>query len=147
MANSNVILGSDLMLFCDSGATALACATSCKLSISAGELETSSKDSGKWTSKQAGKLSWSASSDNLFVLTEYSSLVDKMIERKEIEIQFSVASNADNDTGIPTEGWTASANGYKGKAIIISVEANASDGDNATYSVQFAGTGALTKVA
>ena len=69
MANT-VILGSELMLFhsISGKSEALACATSCKLDISASALETSSKDSGKWTSKQASKLYWSPSSDNLMVI-------------------------------------------------------------------------------
>ena len=67
MANT-IVLGTDLMLF--KAEKALAAATSCKLSVTAGELETSSKDSGKWTSKQAGKLSWTCSSENLFVMTD-----------------------------------------------------------------------------
>ena len=51
---ANVILGTDLMLF--KGGKALAVATSCKLTINANVLETSSKDSGCWASKQAAKL-------------------------------------------------------------------------------------------
>ena len=66
---SNVILGTDLMLF--KGNKTLAFATSCKLTINANVLETSSKDSGKWVSKQAAKLSWTASSDNLFTVADY----------------------------------------------------------------------------
>lgn len=143
MANT-IVLGSDLMLF--KAEKALAAATSCKLSVTAGELETSSKDSGKWTSKQAGKLSWTCSSENLFVMTDYTELIDAMIARTPVEIQFSSVANADSDNGVPTEGWQSNADGYKGQAIITSIEATATDGENATYSVQMSGTGALTKV-
>lgn len=141
---SNILLGTDLMLFKDN--KALAVATSCKFTISANALETSSKDSGKWTEKQAGKLSWNATSDNLFVLTDYTTLVNAMIDRTEVELQFSSVSNTDSDNGVPSTGWTANTDGYKGKAIITSIDANASDGENATYTVSFEGTGALTAV-
>lgn len=141
---SNILLGTDLMLFKDN--KALAVATSCKFTISANALETSSKDSGKWTEKQAGKLSWNATSDNLFVLADYTTLVNAMIARTVVDLQFSSVSNADADNGVPSTGWTANTDGYTGKAIITSIDANASDGENATYTVSFEGTGALTAV-
>lgn len=141
---TDVILGTDLMLFNDG--KALAAATSCKLSLSANVLETSSKDSGKWVSKKAGKLSWTASSDNLFTMTDYKDLVTAMITRTPIQIQFSTVQNADSDNGVPADGWVANTDGFMGNAIITSIEANASDGDNATYSVSLEGSGALSPV-
>lgn len=141
---ANVILGTDLMLFKDN--KALAVATSCKLTINANVLETSSKDSGKWVSKQAAKLSWNASSENLYTVADYKELVDAMIARTEVELQFSTVSNADSDNGVPSNGWTPKADGYKGNAIITSIDMNAPDGENATYTVSFEGTGALTAV-
>lgn len=142
---ADIILGTDLMLF-KSGA-ALACATSCKLTLNANTLETSSKDSGKWASNQAAKLSWSCSSDNLFTIEDYTALMDACIAREEIEVQFSTVANADSDNGVPEGGgWTANKNGYKGMAIITSVDMNAPDGDNATYTISMTGTGALSKV-
>ena len=141
---ANVILGTDLMLF--KGGKALAVATACKLTINANVLETSSKDSGKWVSKQAAKLSWTASSDNLYTIEDYKSLVDAMIARTPVELQFSTVSNSDSD-GVPTDGLTAAKDGYKGSAIITSIDMNAADNENATYTVSFEGVGALTAVA
>lgn len=138
---NQVILGSDLMLFKDG--RALAMATSCKLDISSNTLSVSSKDSGKWESKQGGKLSWSATSDNLLVMSEYKSLVDAMIAREAVQLEFDVVSKT-NDDGVPTEGWTFDANnGYKGNAIITSISLTASDSENAQYSVSFEGSGPL----
>ena len=141
---ANVILGTDLMLF--KANKALAVATSCKLTINANAMETSSKDSGKWTSKKAGKLSWNASSDNLFTIADYTELVDAMISRTEVDLQFSTVSNSDANNDIPSDGWKANTDGYSGKAIITSIDVNAPDGENATYTVSFEGTGALTAV-
>ena len=141
---ANVILGTDLMLF--KANKALAVATSCKLTINANAMETSSKDSGKWTSKKAGKLSWNASSDNLFTIADYTELVDAMISRTEVDLQFSTVSNSDANNGVPSDGWKANTDGYSGKAIITSIDVNAPDGENATYTVSFEGTGALTAV-
>lgn len=140
----NVIFGTDLMLFRHNGekATALGAATSCKLDVSVATLETSSKDSGKWVEKQAGKISWTASSENLCIFGEYRQLYEIMITRQPIEIEFSTVANASVD-GVPVGGWTSKADGLKGNAIITSISLNAPDGDNATYSVSFEGVGAL----
>lgn len=150
------ILGSNLMLFVHkkteggSGsttkATALACATSCKLDVSASVLETSSKDGGKWVSKQASKLSWTGSSDNLLVLDDYNALFDIMIARTPIDIEFSTASNLDAENGVPEGGWQTQADGYKGSAIVTNLSLNAPDGENGTYSISFEGVGAITKL-
>lgn len=141
---ADIILGTDLMLF--KGNVALAASTNCKLTLNANTLETSSKDSGKWVSNQAAKLSWSCSSDNLFTIADYATLMDACIAREEIDVQFSTVANPDSETGVPTDGWKPKADGYKGKVIITSIDMNAPDGDNATYTVSMTGTGALTKV-
>ena len=138
---ANILLGTDLMLFKDN--KALAVATSCKFTISANAMDISNKDSGKWTSKKAGKLSWNASSDNLFILEEYTTLVGLMTSRTEVDIQFSTVSNPDK---ADDADWAANSDGYEGKAIITSIDVNANDGETATYTVQFEGTGALTEV-
>ena len=138
------ILGTDLMLF--KGGKALAAATSCKFTINTNTIETSSKDNGKWTSKKAGKLSWNASSDNLFAMADYADLVALQISREEVSLQFSTVANPDGDNGVSETGWTPTTDGYTGKAIITSIDANAPDGENATYTVSFEGTGELTPV-
>lgn len=142
---ANIILGTDLMLF--KGGKALAAATSCKLTIQANTLETSSKDSGKWTTKQAAKLSWNCSSDNLFTVADYKELADALIARKEVEIRFSTVKNPDSANGVPEGGWQPSEDGYSGKAIITQLDLTASDNENATYSVSLEGSGALTAIA
>ena len=147
-----VINGSDLMLFITSGSTtkSIAFATSHKLTISAETVETSSKASGgKWTNKAVRKLSWNTSTENLYSLSgagaSYDDLFKLMTDRTEIDIVFSLekdyATKADE---VPTSGWTPSTNQYKGKAVITSLELNAPNGDNATFSASFEGVGALT---
>lgn len=141
---NQVILGSDLMLFVNN--KSVACATSCKLNITANTLEISSKDSGKWKTSKSGKLSYSATSDNLFVMNEYVNLVDLMIARTEVDIEFGIVNKTD-DNGVTADGWQFINEGttYKGKCIITSIDANASDGDNATFAISLEGCGALTK--
>lgn len=151
----SVIKGGDMMLFV--GGKSIAYATSHTLSINADTKETSSKDAGgKWQTSEVGVLSWSASSENLcgddVAGIGYDELFDYMIARQPIQGVFALEGNStDYDEhkldGVPTGGWTAkTGDGYQGNMIITSLEKNAPNGENATFTVQFTGTGALTKV-
>lgn len=147
MSKPKAVLGKDLMLFVDSKAIALA--TSCKLSISSETIDTQSKDSGIWTEKDIKKLSWNCSSENLFSAdadaNSYDKLFALMIARKPITIKFGIPANGDSGE-LPEGGWTIPTTGaYSGTVLITSLELNAPDGDKATFSAQFEGTGALAK--
>ena len=48
---------------------------------------------------------------------------------------------------MPAAGWTLAEGAYTGSAVITSLEANAPDGDKATLSISFEGTGSLAKEA
>ena len=141
---ANAVLGKDFMLFV--GGKALALATSCKLSISAETNDTQSKDSGIWTEKDIKKLSWNGSSENLFSADDkvngYDVLLDLMLKRKPIEAKFGIPANADSDE-VPSSGWTLPAASYSGNVLITNLELNAPDGDKATFSATFEGTGKL----
>ena len=141
---ANAVLGKDFMLFV--GGKALALATSCKLSISAETIDTQSKDSGIWTEKDIKKLSWNGSSENLFSADDkvngYDVLLDLMLKRKPIEAKFGIPANADSDE-VPSSGWTLPAASYSGNVLITNLELNAPDGDKATFSATFEGTGKL----
>jgi len=141
---ANAVLGKDFMLFV--GGKALALATSCKLSISAETIDTQSKDSGIWTEKDIKKLSWNGSSENLFSadnkVNGYDVLLDLMLKRKPIEAKFGIPANADSDE-VPSSGWTLPAASYSGNVLITNLELNAPDGDKATFSATFEGTGKL----
>lgn len=151
----SVIKGGDLMLFV--GGKSIGFATSHTISISADTKETSSKDSGgKWQTSEVGILSWTASSENLCADTaegvSYDDLFEMMIARKPVEGIFALEGNSTNLAegkldAVKTGGWTPKAkDGYKGNMIITSLEKNAPNGENATFTVQFTGVGALTRV-
>ncbi|MEG2856296.1 phage tail tube protein [Bacteroides sp.] len=149
MSKAKIVLGKDLMMFVDGKALALA--TSCKLSLSAETIDTQSKDSGIWTEKDIKKLSWNGSSENLFSADEsisgYDKLFDAMLARKPIPIKFGIPANADAEE-LPEAGWTVpTGKHYSGNVIITSLELNAPDGDKATFSASFEGTGALKSIA
>lgn len=151
MSKANTVNGKDLMLFTEMNSkfSAIALATSCKLTVSGETLDTASKDSGKWTEKMLKKLSFSASSENCFSadkdINGYDALMTAMLTMKPIKIQVGIPTNADADE-LPVAGWEAPAEAYEGMVLITSLELNAPDGDKATFSVSFDGTGALKKV-
>lgn len=144
---SNVIFGGDLMLFVGTGTTKqpLAYSTSAKLSVSLKTREISSKDSsGYFTEKSAGKFDWNASTDGLisYDVTGATSSIDVvyeyMLTRKPINLIFANKSGS-------TPYWSvdSSKKNFSGQALITSIDMNASDNDNATYSISLEGTGEL----
>ena len=158
MANT-ITQGTDLMIFIKGGTaqaptyTPIACATNHSLSISAETSDTSHKDIvGYWKSSSIKTLSWELSTENLFSVDAtggkaYVDLFDAMTSRTELEVVFGLKSAS--DTTLPWELATASADApqYKGKVVITSLQLNAPNGDNASYTATFTGVGELSKVA
>ena len=63
---------------------------------------------------------------------------------KKFTVEKDYATKADK---VPETGWLPMTTGqYKGKVVITSLELNAPNGDNATFTASFEGVGALTKV-
>ncbi len=142
-----IIKGDDLMLFDEDG-NSLAFATSHQLTVSADAVETSSKDGGVWASNEVNKISWELTSENLYTANSYDKLMDLMLTRTAIQVYFGTKKENDpNKTVVDGDYncWTG-AKGYTGKVFITSLTANASTGENATYSATFTGTGKLIKV-
>ena len=148
----SVIKGGDLMLFIEG--KSIGYATNHTLSISAETTETSTKDNGGvWAMPEVGTLSWTASTENLcgdpVAGTGYNELVQLMIARQPIKAVFALEGDSTDYAAnklqeAPTNGWTAKgSNGYSGEVIITSVELNAPNGDNASFSVEFTGRGKL----
>ena len=142
MANE-IINGSDLMVFM--GGKSIAYATSHSLTISAETNDVTSKDSGNgdWSSATVKKFSWECSTENLYSKEAYSQLYTAMIAKNPVTL---VIDLKEGET-LPEQGWlpVTSGTGYNGSAIITSLEMSAPDGDNATFSATFTGTGALTQ--
>lgn len=141
--------GGDLMLFYDG--KSIAYATNHTLSISGETQDTSNKDEGGggWASEEVSILSWTVSSDNLYSEdgegNNFEDLFDLMVAKQPITAVF--AKKAESAVDVPTGGWTPKSNsGYTGQVVITSLELNAPNGEKATYTVQFNGVGALTKI-
>lgn len=150
---SDIIKGTDLMVF--QGGKSLAYATSCSLKLGSKTTSISSKDHGKWEATKPIKFSWEMSSDNLYTEADFNTLFVAWKAGNTVEVIFDLAkesataTDADGDgLVVPTAGWTpkggTGGKGLKGVAYITSIDVNAPDGDNATYSVTFMGAGELS---
>jgi len=147
MDTTQIIKGDDLMVFANE--KSIAFATSHTLTLSAATQEISCKDSGMWNDTLVNKLSWEATSDNLYSIADYQKLAYMMTHREKVYLVFGTASNPDpNGIDSPTAYWQPSTGGNTGSmtgyAFITNLTANAASGDNATFSVTFQGVGALT---
>lgn len=84
-----IISGDDLQLFSSDG-TSLGYATSHTLTITGEVQSTSSKDHGAFTGNKVNKISWEATTQNLYTEEEYDALFDAMIKRKPVAIFFGL---------------------------------------------------------
>ena len=147
----------------------IAFATSHTLTVSTDTQQTSTKDDGgKFQSSDYGIISWSASSENLCSYDgagyNYQDLINLMLSQTKVTATFSVegssgntypyanklnsVDDATNDVWTPADNGTIGSStkslGYTGTVLITSVEVNAPNGENATFTVQLQGDGPLT---
>lgn len=143
----NVTKGNELMLFLNNQSLALA--TSHSLSITGNTLDIASKDHGVWGASEVGTISWEISSENLYT-DDYHTLFNSMITRQPVTAVFGQPNNYNvNGLDASTNYWapdsSVGAKYYEGPALITSLELNAPNGENATYSITLTGNGALTQ--
>ena len=150
-----IVNGTDLMVFM--GEKSIAYATNHTLSISAETQETSAKSKdntgGAWSTSKVTNFSWTITSENLYSTDKnkgqtYSYLFDTMKIGTPVDVKFSIKNESAID--VPEGGWTPIADAttndiFSGKVIITSLELNAPDGDNASYTVELKGVGELTR--
>lgn len=162
--NENLVKGSDLLIWVD-GKT-IGFSQSMTISMSGEATAVSNKSAGNgWQSNVLASRSWTASSDAVYAIDVYSTecsydkLYDAYINGTPVALTWGVNQNhgattrvADVDK-VPTEnsnavGWkhNATAPYYSGSAIITNLELSGSNEDAASYSVEFTGSGSITKV-
>lgn len=127
------------------GGKYVAFATSCTVHVSASLEDSSTKDSsdGIFQEQQLTGLSWDISTDALYsVDTDASGInaegaLDAILARRKVKIEFTGT--------VGTNNRQATGHKYSGQAWINDVSVNAANRQNASYSLQAQGTGALTK--
>lgn len=145
---NKIAYGGDMMLFLADDPIAFS--TSAKLEITTDTREISSKDSGYWKERLAGKHDWKAGSDALYTevlagtatTTSVDELYALMIARTSLTVVFGAATGA---AGAQTVDGTKKK--FTGQAFITAISVNAPDNETTTYSISLEGTGALTQSA
>lgn len=135
---TNVINGSDLFVFM--GGTVVAHGTSHTLTITRTNRLTSSKETGKYVSRKPGRLDITCTESGLMVYGSFEALEAAQDAQTPVTLTFgkkTVGNVLDTSETYAT-----------GTFYIKSLELNAPDGDNATYTASFetAGTFNFTKV-
>lgn len=160
-------MGEQLQVFFGSGNTleVIAASTSCSININADTIDVSTKDSGRFGSSLAGKVTWDISADALFMVSDsgdtrysYEKLLDSLISGEPLDVSWATVSNfdtanaaSDNNSDeygnvfTPSRKQTSAKDLYSGKAVVTSLQLTADNGSLSTYSVTFAGKGKITK--
>jgi predicted secreted protein len=153
-----IVKGTDLMVFATIGSTlkSIAFATNHSLTIGSNSTEISTKDSGggKWIETNVQKLNWSMTTENLFTFEgggdgqSFDDLFQQMVKREPLKLVFALENSLTKPDVVPSGGWDPSTKPkYEGMAFITDLSVNAPDGDNASFTCTFTGTGALTYTA
>ena len=168
MANSNIqttVAGKRLMLFDEDGHS-FAFGTNHTLSINGETSDVSNKDTGLYGSSMVNRITWEITSENVFPLdssgndSEFNDLFTHMTSRDVVTVYFGLKDETGSYSGstsgdglvqghgsITEDYWTASGNFlYKGRVIITSLQLNAPDGEEASYTATLTGVGSLVKV-
>ncbi len=145
-----LVYGGDYMIFINpSGSTNLqpcAFSTTAKLTVTLSTRDVSSKDSGDWNEYLGSKFDWDLTSDNLMNL---SGVTGTTLSTKEV-FQYFIAKQPvyiafASKTGT-SPSWTVSGSALKftGQALITSMDMNAADKANGTYTIAMKGNGVLS---
>ena len=154
MALTNkIIKGSDLMIFKDG--VSIAHASSHNLSITPEISKINSKDAGLWGMSEVTGISWTLSAEHLYVKSAFEQMFNLAVTSGEkFEVYFGLKSgykgsdsyNANATVNVTDDGnWTpdSTANLLHGYVLISSLSVSAAAGENATFSVEMQGAGAL----
>lgn len=146
----NITQGDALMIFYDGKSIGYCTANS--VNMSTNMLDIASKDHGIWGAQEPGKHEWSISTDNLHTEKGFETVFDNWTDDQKVEIVFGYATGWETakKTGLPEsqDAWAhdTSKTYYKGDAYITSISLTANTGEKATFTAEFTGCGAFTKV-
>ena len=150
--NTQIIKGGQLMLFI--GNQTVAFATSHSLSVTMNTVEINTKDHGDYNHILPTTVTWEISTENLFSTDGGNTLRNAILNKTQLTVAFALSdyagyASANDEKGIVdsangNDEWTAATNFVTGKAYVTSLTVNANQGENATFSATFTGTGRLT---
>jgi len=130
MSTAGKINGHDLLVYV--GVTAISHSTTCSVSINAGEINVTSKDSLKWASFLPGARDWTIETSGMIAL-DATYGVEELIALKQSQTP-STVKFATSDSGDRF---------FSGTALLTALTLDAPDESPATFSATFEGTGKL----
>lgn len=145
---TQIIEGGKLMLFLNGKSIAMA--TNHSLSISAETSEISNKDlgAGDWAASAIKKFSWEVSTENMYTVQSYKKLYELMLAKQPVTAVFCPKSyELVEDPSTYFESWTwEPGDNWRmvGQVLITSLDVQAPNDDNATFSCTMTGTGELS---
>lgn len=152
--NTDIVKGDELWLFIgETASTApIAFATQHSLNRSLNTTSVSSKDHGNTSYVIPGEGSWTCSTEALYSVDGYTSVMDLFDAGELIYVTFGKIANynaegiVDNSNALwsmtPSTGTNVV---WNGKGYITSLQASGGHGDSATFSIEITGVGPLTK--
>ena len=151
MSKAKSVNGHDLMLWLNSKVVALS--KSCKMNMTATTVDSETKDDGDWTAKEIASRGGTISNESVYSADKdrsndlvYRDLYKMYLNDEPIEFSFGIASNADKK-GVPEGGWKAPTSDYlKGKALITSIDFDATKGSKGAISISLETYGAVELV-
>ena len=140
MSKAKSVNGHDLMLWL--GGKVIALSKSCKMSLRASTVDSETKDDGNFDAKEIASRGGTISNDSVYSADKnrttdlvFKDLFKLFMADEPIEYSFGIASNKSNE-GLPEDGWKAPTSDYlKGKALITSLDFDASKGSKAGISI------------
>jgi hypothetical protein len=154
MTNNDFIpYGGDMMIWITSGGTAcpMAYTSAAKLSTSMKPRTRSHKDNGEWTDKVKGKYDWNGSTDSLmnFSTLSGSTFTGNTFNVDDVYALYLAGELVNMTFGSKSgtsPSWTVSSSvkKFSGTILITNMDFNANDGEDASYSMTFEGSGPLS---
>ena len=149
-----MLLGQNIQLYV-AGET-IAYAKDSQISISVSEIDVSNKDHGGYSAFQAGLVDWSMTSNNLVASKRsgkgFDDLLELLLKKEPVDVIFGTKDTTvdrNDEYNVPdTGGWPVpTKGGWKGKALITSLDMSSPNGEIASMNVTLKGCSPLTKIA
>lgn len=133
MATTGTVNGTDILLYSDGNA--IGASTGASMSWTQNTIETTNKDTGNYSTFIAGRKAGTMSVEGMYALDEtygFSYLWGLFIESSTVTLRYSTEVSGDKY--------------YQCDAIITSLDSDAPDNDNASFSASFQATGTPQEV-
>ncbi len=148
------LLGQNIQLYV--GGISIAFAKDSQISISISEVDVSNKDHGGYSAFEAGLTEWNMQSSNLIGNKRsghgFDSLLEIMLKKEPVDVVFGtkdVTVDRNDEYNVPEgdNGWPVpTKGGWKGKAILVSLDMSSPNGEVSTMNVTLKGCSPLTQI-